>query len=135
MMTFMEYMEGKLPVVTVDFDHTLKLEIGRPNTEMVDIYKELQKDHDMYIVSSRYNTDSSREEIENFLKTNELEVKDIFLVGNDENKVAKVVELEAIAHYDDEEEKVINKLPQGVGHHIWDQDAWDEYENNDYTEE
>lgn len=133
-MEFKSFLKGQKPVVTMDFDHNLKFETGKPNKKIIKIFKELQKEYDVYIVTSRLDTLSNKREMEEFAREQGLKPKGILSSGGGKDKVSKVVELGAIAHYDDDDyelEKIeIYNKEHGTNIktiNTFNKDAWEEY--------
>lgn len=110
MITFLEYVNGKRQVVTMDFDHNLKFETGKPNEETIRKFKELQDDFDVYIVTTRNESQVSKREIVEFLNDNGLKVKEI-IHTNGELKLKTIVDLNSEMHFDDDE-KELEKIEQ-----------------------
>jgi hypothetical protein len=141
MLAFKDFFEGVRPVVTMDFDHNLKFEIGKPNLKTIEKYKELQNDYDVIIITTRIDSKKSREEIIDFLKTHGLLFKDI-IHTNGELKLKEILKVGSRIHFDDDELEIekIKKYNEENGTNIkteytFDEKAWKEYEENDYEEE
>jgi len=104
-MTFLEYANGKLPVITMDFDHNLKFETGDPNLDTLKQFKELQNDYDIYIVTTRKKTPESVKEVSDFVKEHSLRIKDVIFT-NGQMKLNTILKLESIMHFDDDEDEI-----------------------------
>lgn len=130
MISFKEYfLEGKRYVVTMDFDHNLKFETGKPNQKIVEEFKQLQNEFDVYIVTSRMKTLGSQKEIEQFSEQFGLKPKGIIHIGS-KNKADVILQLGSVKHYDDDE-KQLNAIKQ-MNENIelvntFDESAWKEY--------
>jgi len=136
-MNFLEYVEGKLPVVTMDFDHNLMFETGEPNMETVNQFKELQQDYDVYIVTTQIKSSEKLALINKFLYDNGLKAKGVVFT-NGKLKSDAVLTLGSTLHFDDDEEelealktanpniKVVNSFNKA---------KWDEYFSSLYDED
>lgn len=97
------------PVVTFDFDGVLnsgKLKPFSPDDEefiLIDknakLLRRLAKSHDVFIVTARRS--EARDRIVNFAKINRLPIQDVFAMDGNPGKIAKVQQLKAVRHYDD----------------------------------
>jgi hypothetical protein len=90
----------KPEIVTVDFDDTLKMEdSGTANPIVINQIKKEAKP--VHIVTSRKDTPENRKEIEDFVKENELNIKDIHFT-NLERKSKVLQSINSIKHYDND---------------------------------
>ncbi len=107
-------------IVTFDFDLNLKFPISNKDMNYPDVnkpvlnsfYKHMEKGHTIYIVTSRLYSRFSLDEIRNFLKKYDLEVKDIIHTNGD-LKANTLKKLGSQLHYDDDPEEL--KAAEAVG--------------------
>jgi len=132
-MRFAEFMEGNRPIVTMDFDHNLKFETGKPNISTIKQFKKLQEDYEMVIVTSRLETKNSIEEIKKFLEEYGLIAKRI-IHTNKTDKLESIIQLESIMHFDDDENEIkrIKQFNEKNNTYIktrytFNESAWNEY--------
>ena len=136
-MNFLEYVEGKLPVVTMDFDHNLMFETGEPNMETVNQFKELQQDYDVYIVTTQIKSSEKLALINKFLSDNGLKAKDVFFT-NGKLKTDIILSLGSTMHFDDDEEELeaLTKVNPNIKViHTFNKEKWDEYFSSLYDDD
>lgn len=91
--------------ITIDFDFTLSLNDGSLNVDTMEkLLPHFQKGDDMFIVTSRMDSEKSRKEIENFLLENKLAVNNIFHTSGP--KIDKLLELKSDIHFDDDKREL-----------------------------
>lgn len=91
---------GEEETISVDFDDTLKMtDSGTANPIVVNKIK--QEIRPVHIVTSRKDTPENRKEIEDFVKENELNIKDIHFTNLD-RKSELLKSINSIKHYDND---------------------------------
>jgi len=141
-MAFLKYLKENLTrlVVTFDFDHTLRYEYsdeieheqkqfqwGEPNINSVSMFRKLQDDNDVYIVTTRQGDNLNRTRIQEFCKEQGLRPKDIiFTNGND--KIDTLVNLGSNWHFEDDDKEINQIKSAGIKvADMFNQQAWDKY--------
>lgn len=141
-MSFINYLKEDLTklVVTFDFDHTLRYEYsddieydkrryqwGEPNIDSVSMFRKLQAENDVYIVTTRQGSNLSRTQIKEFCKEQGLNPKDIiFTDGKD--KVDTLVNMGSNWHFEDDDEEIKQIKAAGIKvADMFNQQAWDKY--------
>ena len=141
-MSILKYLKENLTrlVVTFDFDHTLRYEYsddidrderqfqwGEPNIDSVNMFRKLQDDNDVYIVTTRVESPQSRNQIQEFCKEQVLRPKDIiFTNGND--KLDTLVKLGSNWHFEDDDKEINQIKAAGIKvADMFNQQAWDKY--------
>jgi hypothetical protein len=102
-------------MANISFDYDLTLDYaGEPNLTMIARFKEHMAFGDtIYIVTSRMEYDSDRQQIEEFLDEYGLLADGIFFT-NFELKLGTLVSLKCSRHYDDNYEELIPLLDYGI---------------------
>ncbi len=94
-----------IEIVSLDFDNTI--------THNPLFFKELSKNYECVLISSREATEENKEEIFKFLKDNDIKVKSVFLCGGFMGKLEKIKELKPEYHIDDYQD-VINFIREFI---------------------
>ena len=123
---------GRKNVVTIDFDHTLKFETGKPNMKTVSMVKKLQSDpnNELFVVTSRKGTSAERREIDKFLKKHGIIVRDVvFTKGRD--KVNTLMNMNSTLHFDDDSDELKQIKAKGISViDTFNKREWDLYVDN-----
>lgn len=130
-MSFIDYLKEQInhKVITFDFDHTLKFEHGEPNQPIIDKFKELQKNNDVYIITTRYS--NKKNEVIEFVKDHNLKPKDIICTDG-KDKIEFLKRLNSELHFDDDDKEIKDAKNVGINTiNAFNQEEWNKYVNEE----
>lgn len=112
----------------MDFDHNLVLENGAENIETIEAYKKhLSQNDTVFVVTSRYESSESNNEIRTFLKKHDLKAKGIFHT-NGQYKIETLKTLQSDLHYDDDPQELNLCSKEGIKNiNTFNEKLWNEY--------
>ena len=93
-------------VATFDFDDTLQFTDTKTATPIVQAVKDLAaQGSTVYIVTSRQNTDDNQQEIEDFIRENDLPTSGVYFT-NFADKIDTQMDLESEMHFDNDPQEI-----------------------------
>jgi hypothetical protein len=113
-------------LITIDFDHTLKFEVGGPNMDTIDFINTLEGDIEFAIVTSRTESEESREEIFAFLKEFKIPFREVVFTNGD--KLQTLLAMKSDLHLDDDLFELQSCKKAGIETRLcYNKEKWDEH--------
>ena len=113
-------------LITIDFDHTLKFEVGGPNMDTIDFINTLEGDIEFAIVTSRTESEESREEIFAFLKEFKIPFREVVFTNGD--KLQTLLAMKSDLHLDDDLFELQDCKKAGIETRLcYNKEKWDEH--------